>query len=328
MSGMIVPRFWAEGRLREKLGKRQITVRRWGWSDQSQEQAQVHAEARTREALDRILSGEKLLRREGRVAYNGAEGVPIREEILAQHGETIITRNSYGAHCLNSPDVLFADIDLGAPKYPSGLIFFWTAVCVAAAVVLIPKHRVVAGCIALPLTLLVLSLLWKIYRLCAQAIQEKPEVSAHERIVRAMSARPEWTARIYRSPAGFRVLVVHQRFDPRSSGVEQFFRDLDSDPLYVRMCLKQHCFRARVSPKPWRIGIKAHLRPRPGVWPIQPMRMPDRKKWVAAYEAASQGYASCRYVESLGKGTEDPKVAQVRELHDELSRALSSLPIA
>jgi hypothetical protein len=328
MGGMIVPRFWAEGRLREKLGKRQITVRRWGWSDQSQEQAQVHAEARTREALDRILSGEKLASREGRVAYNGAEGVPIREEILGQHGETIITRNSYGAHCLNSPDVLFADIDLDVAKFPSGLIAFWTMVCAAAAVALAPRHRVVVGCVALLLTLLLLTLLWKIYRRCTQAIEAKPDVRAHERIVQAMAARPGWNARIYRSPAGFRVLVVHQRFDPRSSEVEQFFRDLGSDPLYVRMCLKQHCFRARVSPKPWRIGIKSHLRPRPGVWPIRPMRMPDRKKWVAAYEAAAQSYASCRYLESLGNGTEDPKVSQVRALHDELSRALSSLPIA
>jgi hypothetical protein len=328
MGGMIVPRFWAEGRLREKLGKRQITVRRWGWSDQSQEQAQGHAEARTREALDRILSGEKLPSREGRVAYNGAEGVPIREEILAQHGETIITRNSYGAHCLNSPDVLFADIDFNAAKFPTGLIAFWTMVCAAAVVALVPRHRIVVGCLALPFMLLLLTLLWKIFRLCAQAIEAKPEVRAHERIVQAMAARPGWTARIYRSPAGFRVLIVHQRFDPRSSEVEQLFRDLGSDPLYVRMCLKQRCFRARVSPKPWRIGIKAHLRPRPGVWPIRPMRMPDRKKWVAAYEDAAQGYASCRYVESLGTGNEDPEVAQVRALHDELSRALSSLPIA
>ena len=107
---MIVPQFWAEGRLRERHRGRQVTVRRWGWSDQSPEEAQAHADARTREALDRIRNGEALPRREGRVAYNGADGVPIREEILSRHGETLVTRNAYGAHCLNSPDVLFAEV--------------------------------------------------------------------------------------------------------------------------------------------------------------------------------------------------------------------------
>lgn len=43
--------------------------------------------------------------------YNGAEGVPIREEIVEVHGTTIITRNAYGAGCLNTPDVLFVDLD-------------------------------------------------------------------------------------------------------------------------------------------------------------------------------------------------------------------------
>lgn len=107
---MIVPQYWAEARV-QQLEPRQITVRRSGWSDISQEEAQAHAEARAREALERIASGEALSRREPRVPYNGAEGVPIREEILERHGETIITRNVYGARCLNTPDVAFADVD-------------------------------------------------------------------------------------------------------------------------------------------------------------------------------------------------------------------------
>ena len=37
---------------------------------------------------------------------------------------------------------------------------------------------------------------------------------------------------------------------------------IGADPIYVQMCLRQHCFRARVSSKPWRIGIGQHLRPR------------------------------------------------------------------
>ena len=108
---MIVPQFWAEGRAQHRQNNKQTTVRRFGWSDSSAAEAQSSADARAQEALQRILSGEKLLRREPKIPYNGAQGVPIREEIIDRHGETVITRNSYGARCLNTPNVLFADID-------------------------------------------------------------------------------------------------------------------------------------------------------------------------------------------------------------------------
>ena len=125
-----------------------------------------------------------------------------------------------------------------------------------------------------------------------------------------------------------RALVLHQRFDPGSPEVAEFFDALSSDPLYVRMCRRQRCFRARVSPKPWRIGIPGHMKPRPGVWPVNPARKAVRDRWIAAYDSASKGHASCRYVETLGQGAEDPAAEAVRVLHDDLGRALSSLPLA
>ncbi len=75
---------------------RQITVRRFGWSDVSQAEAQAHAERRAQDALDGLRDGEQLARREPKVAYNGADGVPIREEIVARHDDVLITRNGYG----------------------------------------------------------------------------------------------------------------------------------------------------------------------------------------------------------------------------------------
>ncbi len=75
---MIVPQFWAEGRIQERTAGKQLTVRRYGWSDESPLAAQAHADQRTREAFERIAQGEKLERREPKRAYNGADGVPIR----------------------------------------------------------------------------------------------------------------------------------------------------------------------------------------------------------------------------------------------------------
>src|SRR3954471_3589110 len=117
---MLIPKFWAEGRVQARTAQKQVTVRRFGWSDESQAAAQAIADARAREALARILSGETLPRRELKRAYNGSEGVPIREEIVASYGDTVLTRNSYGAVCLNTPSVLFADIDFS--EQPTGEI--------------------------------------------------------------------------------------------------------------------------------------------------------------------------------------------------------------
>ncbi|WP_245879372.1 hypothetical protein [Xanthomonas pisi] len=106
---MIVPRHWAEARIQHREGQRSITVRRFGWSDESYAAAELHARGRAGEALDAILSGTPLPRRERLAAYG--EGLPIREEIVAQEGSLVLTRNSYGALCLNTPNVLFADVD-------------------------------------------------------------------------------------------------------------------------------------------------------------------------------------------------------------------------
>ena len=51
---MIVPEFWAEARIQQRIDERQITVRRFGWSDASQEEAQANAEVRVGEAFKKI----------------------------------------------------------------------------------------------------------------------------------------------------------------------------------------------------------------------------------------------------------------------------------
>ena len=328
MAGMIVPRYWAEASVRERREGRQVTVRRWGWSDDGPEKAQAHADSRAREALQRILSGDKIPRRELKVAYNGAEGVPIREEIVSRHGETIVTRNGYGALCINTPDVLFADIDFGDPKVPC-LVLLGAALTAAAATALLASaHRFMLGIAALMGSLVLLPLALKLFHRGRVSSAGGVENFARGRVARFVKAHPDWKVRVYRTPAGLRVLVVHRRFDPTSPEVAEFFRALGSDPLYVRMCVRQRCFRARVSPKPWRIGIPGHMKPRPGVWPVNPERKVDRDRWIAAYQTASQGHASCRYLESLGNGAEDPAAEAVRALHDDLGGALTSLPLA
>jgi hypothetical protein len=294
----------------------------------SQAAAQAHAEARVKDAFQRVAEGEKLLRREPKVAYNGAEGVPIREEILRREGSAIITRNGYGAQCLNTPDVLFADVDFETStslRLACGLLVLFLAAAVAFGW---STHSWQKGLVAAAAALVLGPLVARVLHGAWDRFTGGPETRGRKRVEAFAEAHADWRLRLYRTPAGFRVLVMHRTFDPAEPAVAEIFAALRTDPIYARMCANQHCFRARVSPKPWRIGIGEHLRPSPGVWPVAEEKMPARLKWVADYEKKAAGYASCHFVAELGHGGIHEAAAAVQSLHDALSRAEGSLPMA
>jgi len=323
---MQIPQFWAEGRAHAQPGGRSVTVRRFGWSDTSQADAQAMADDRVAEALDRVLAGESLARRERKVPYNGAEGLPIREEIVGRHGDTIITRNAYGARCLNSPNALFADIDYW-PPFPCSLSC--VAFLVLAALGVWAGWLASSWCLGVVLGFVALAAAWPIAGLVNRALLKfkgGDEAVARSRIERFAEVHPDWALRVYRTPAGLRILVTHLPFDPIEPIVQTFFESVGADPQYVRMCRSQQCFRARVSAKPWRIDIGQHIRG--GVWPVQPEKLAARQEWIAAYESAAAGFAACEFLDSVGSGVVHPEIARVVKLHDDLSRATTGLPIA
>ena len=328
---MIIPNYWAEARLQHRGRKRQVTLRRFGWSDTSEAEAQAHADARVREALERVLAGESLPRRERRVAYNGADGVPIREEIVDRHGDSVVTRNGYGALCLNTPGVLFADIDF---ERATGLGPILLAMaCLATAVFAIstagfgmrlPLAAVIAFFVALTLGAPLVSLL----RRLSTRMRGGDQKIARDRVAAFIANHPDWRVRIYRTPAGLRLLALHRLFDPREPAVAACFDALGVDPVYARMCHNQNCFRARVSPKPWRMGLPRLRPPYSAAWRQEHASLPLRLQWIDDYQCKAQDYASCRYIETLGGGPVDKDADAVRELHDLLCQAERDLAIA
>lgn len=326
---MIVPRYWAEARLRQTVRGKAVTIRRFGWSDESPEAAQAHAEGRAKEAMERAEAGETPLRREPKVAYNGADGMPIREEILARHGDAVVTRNGYGAPCLNTPNALFIDIDFPGPNPLFPCLASVAMVGAAAGIIYGLAARnydvalIAAGVFAGLFVAFTLFHRWQ-----TRQDSTKAELAIRDRIERFLDSRREWKLRVYRTPNGFRLLAMHRTFDPRGPEAEEAFRELGSDPLYVRMCQNQKCFRARVGPKPWRMGMEDRLRPRPGVWPVKPERLPMRQAWVERYEAMAKEFSSCRFVEEVGGGRSHSDVVAVQRLHDELSGAMTEKPMA
>lgn len=322
LNPMIVPNHWAEARTQHQHAGKKVTIRRFGWSDVSEAEALAMAEARAADALRRVLTGEKLARGEPKVAYNGAAGTPIREEVLARHGDAVITRNAYGARCLNSPDALFADIDFTLPSAARHTLVALAGLAALAAVagILLTNWTVAFG--GLAAALLLAGPLGALA--CRTMVNANGglEQLARQRLVAFLTGHPDWNLRVYRTPAGYRVLATHQPFEATAPAVREFFTAIGTDPIYVRMCLNQRCFRARLTAKPWRIGITSHLRPRPGVWPVRAEHLATRTAWVADYETRAADYAACRYLESLGSGVTHDALRPVIELHDQATRAL------
>jgi hypothetical protein len=325
---MIVPQFWAEGRIQEQVAGKQFTVRRYGWSDDSPLAAQAHADQRTREAFDRIVGGEMLKRREPKLAYNGADGMPIREEIVERQGDSVVTRNGYGARCLNTPDVMFVDVDFEDTRGSARGLTVIGAAFIAALVAGYATRSAIA-CVA-AFVLIAAVGIWRVRAEGLRFTQDKsdPLAGAHARVERFIYQHPDWHLRLYRTPAGVRVLAMHDVFAPSDAAVADAFQALGADQVYARMCRNQNCFRARLSAKPWRMDIREHL-PRPNVWPVPPDKLPARDAWVARYERAAEGYAACQYLASVGNTLNvHLNALAVQELHDERTRAHRGLPLA
>lgn len=233
---MLVPEFWAEAKEVVAHNGRKATIKRFGWSDISQDDALTQANTRLAEAIDLFKSDKKLKRLERKISYNGADGLPIREEIIKRIDDFVITRNSYGALCLNTPDVLFGDIDFPEiSNSKSGIIFLTLLVisCILVFVLGLSK-----------LTFLSLLLTPVFSYIYTQFIFKKPDYETEhlESIKSIVVQNPDWRIRVYKTPNGYRILALHQVFDPQSDETIKFNEQFKTDPLYRTMCINQNVF--------------------------------------------------------------------------------------
>ena len=334
---MQIPRYWAQVRLRHDAGLRHgATVQRWGWSNDSHDAAEAHARERTQAALDDLLAAPKQrqlssrFRRMERLNDYGINGeTPIREEILAERGDTVMTRNSYGAHCLNTPNVAIADIDTapehrrGPPTFPALSLGFTV---VPLAVLLLQPNALSLQYLLSWLWIVVLALVFarNLRRwLAARSNRQPPEDAeraALERVTAFSQQHPHWGLRLYKTPKGLRVLVTHQLLTPNAPEVQQLFNALQVDPLYARLCQQQQCFRARVTAKPWRIGING-ASPQVRRWPVASVHQTQRAEWCSHYDSTAADYSACHFIDQLGAPHIDPAAQPLIDWHDTASHA-------
>jgi hypothetical protein len=100
---------------------------------------------------------------------------------------------------------------------------------------------------------------------------------------------------------------------------------LESDPQYVDLTRAQECFRARLTPKPWRCGVTRPDRN----FPRETAALEEaHARWLTTYERKSSGFATCRFIQTLGSANQCPEAQQVVLWHDRITRASESLPLA
>lgn len=299
-----IPRFWttAEDDVRTPAGTT-LALRIWGWSTTSLADAASVAAERLRQVSAAASRGERL------ASWAYYPRLPLREETLAevttQDGTLlgIVTRNRYGAEVLNTDRILIADIDLPEEVQPPH-----------------PRQGRSPGLVG---------------RLLGRNRREEPGTNlepgavgdglraAIERIDRFAAAHQDLGVRTYRTAAGLRVIVTGGDLPAGSLAAESALRELDSDPLYVRLCTTHETYRARLTPKPWRCGWASATIP----WPHEATQRARAERWLEGYTERSDGFATTRLLSSTGP-LANPEEAQLLTLHDGVTRAEQDLPLA
>ena len=216
--------------------------------------------------------------------------IDIREEVIAKiNDRNIITRNRYGALVLNSEHMMIVDVDNDKAQY-----------------------RLRASAINPFAGLISLFVKTKTY---------SPGLLGRlEKVLDRESYRHLYT-RIYKTPNGYRLIIQGEEFVARSKQSSKLMQLLYVDRQYADICYQQQCYRARLTPKPWRINMK-----RPKI--IFPFRTAEEdtmhNEWVRNYQNNSEGYSACRLISEIGR----PMQSRAVEYHDKFCRALSNLPMA
>ncbi len=272
---MKIPKYWAQGTAKVRGNRGEFDLTFWRWSDTSQVEAAQAAEARARDVAARFTSFNDLNR------YGYADR-PLREEIVdvikGSDGResAIVTRNGYGALVLNAARVMFIDIDFETKPKPGGLSSM-------------------------------------LRQLSGKGVAPSPVDEHLARIEEWSRRNPQWSMRVYRTFGGLRGLITNELFEPTDASSTQILQSLNSDPLYVRLCRAQECFRARLTPKPWRCGTTNP----PSHYPWTTSKLEQlQRQWEKSYEYAADRYTTCKLVKEFGSASMPSDVARIVELHD------------
>ena len=307
-----IPRHWASVRETRTLADgRELDLTVHGSSDESPQDAERDA----RDRLERLVASGG----PGRANDPDREYYPDRrlpeellEELHGPDGELIaaITRNRYGAAVLNTDALLITDIDLVEPsqldRAQDPRAAASSPACSAVPRSRCPRRRPI--------------------RMPSACRASTGAESSHARSLALIetfrSQHPELGVRTYRTRNGFRLLVTGSDAAPRSERARELMEQVWSDELYMILCRVHDTYRARLTPKPWRIDVDR--------FESLGTRLADDQEhqdWVARYRAASQDVAVCRLLDASGPAPSAVE-QQIIDLHDRATLPESGLRLA
>lgn len=114
--------------------------------------------------------------------------------------------------------------------------------------------------------------------------------------------------RIYQTAGGLRAIETTKEWQPASWQTKRLMRSVYADPLYVGLCWSQECFRARLTPKPWR-----HLELAPRDYNHE-----SGEEWINS--DYSEEVAVCKLI-TEGSNPIDDKFKSAIEYHDKITKA-------
>ena len=288
---MYFPRYWAKASVdgAGRLGDT-VNVVAWGWSDVSNDDALAKAKARAQNALSRIPPEPGQARQ---AAYY--EDRPFREPILQDHSQgsikALITRNSFGCEVLNTDCVAFADIDYDPPRIGILDALFGARKKLGRGANHVAKRKHWKNC-----------------------------GNGRAQIHRYGSFR------VYRTAGGLRLLRTSGTLQADSPQAKAWLEAVGSDPLYRKLCQNQKSFRARLTPKPWRCGLKANWT---CAFPLaEPSEQATLEKWLINYQSKCASFAVCELLETMGSAMPATELKPLIALHDERTSVGKGLPLS
>jgi hypothetical protein len=288
---MKIPPFWAKETFSDTDQKgRKHSFIATGWSFTSLDEAKTNALARARKSFDFIINDQKP------GSYEDYLNMPVREEILEEITESskqigLITRNRYGSLVLNAAEVAFVDVDF-PPLHSSGLMEW---------------------------------IVWIFQPSKKKEKQKALQDNTLQTIEDWAKNNPARGFRLYRTCAGFRLLFTDRLYSPTAPETTKLLEELGSDRLYRTLTFKQECFRARLTPKPWRCNCR-----RPAIY--FPWAGPDHEKkyrdWEQTYKKASSGYRTCDMIKQYGPHTSDRVIQKIIDTHDQRACGMAQQVLA
>jgi len=283
---MLIPKFWAKATQQVQLESKTFYMHCWRHSQVSVSDALKNAEVALKQKIASLIKGD-------RVNADYSES-PIREEILKEYRGPdqqvigVITRSSMGFRVLNTLELAFVDIDFTASQKPGWLMSLFR------------KKESLADRRAE----------WE-----RSTIENLGQVFDEQGI----------GGRLYRTANGLRAMITSRKFRGETAETESLLSRCESDALYRRLCRNQKCFRARLSPKPRRLGISA---PRLAFPRLHTDEIQKAQFWIDDYENKQSQFGTCDFIQSVGNvGATMMDFREIIDEHDRWTRALERVDL-